>query len=226
MELSISGLARLTGKSERTIARWLKNGPLADLRANERGMYEVSDEKLLDLRPQDESTVILDHLIKIEKRLEQLTDIEQRLAAIEEATRAGPKKQIGAPKPAPVVTTSHERVLPLSKHPNRFQPYEIDTDGLVSATAFAKQHFPSPDPDDEEATKKHNGRIDAMVSRRCEKDNRLGAHKGNYLFGRARARFALDADGRAYFYEVFSDMAGFQRCDDCPHSEESPSSFE
>lgn len=90
MEASISDLARILGKSERTIARYLKNGQIAATR-RENGMYEVDETALLALRPHDENTLILQRLAEISA---QLGRIEQMLAGQQPYKQIAPRSRI------------------------------------------------------------------------------------------------------------------------------------
>jgi hypothetical protein len=97
MKLSISDMAHMVGKSDRTISRWLQEGgPLASAVRLENGLYEVAEGVLLAQMPQSTEVMILERLAAIE---EQLAAIREQLA------RAGPprpaEKQVAPPRARP-----------------------------------------------------------------------------------------------------------------------------
>src|SRR5882762_9772760 len=65
VERSLSEIARLVQKSERTIRRWIANGTIA-VAIRDNGTYEISEEEILKHRPADEYTAMLSHMRRIE----------------------------------------------------------------------------------------------------------------------------------------------------------------
>jgi len=93
MQRSLTEIARLCQKSERTIRRWIDDGVLTVSRLNN-GMYEIAEEEIAKKRgPGDMESLIL----------QRLAEIDERLQRIETMLLAQPIKQI-APRrsPAPV----------------------------------------------------------------------------------------------------------------------------
>lgn len=89
-------------------------------------------------------------------------------------------------------------------------------DGLVTATAFARLHFPAPGGLSDLETKRHEDKIAMRVKRQVEYGH-IPAKFGQWPSGKSYARWALDATGRARFYELNHEREGFQACDECPH---------
>jgi hypothetical protein len=73
-------------------------------------------------------------------------------------------------------------------------------DGLVIATAFAKQHG-----------------IAESTLKRVMNEGRLHAVSGSWLVGRTTVKWALDAPGRAQFYQMYHNHPKFIACPTCPH---------
>lgn len=197
MELSLSGIARITGKSERTIARWIQNRQIAATRLGN-GMYDVDEQALTRLRPQDENTLVLIHLEEIAARLDALeagqARLEQGLEAIQTMLSTRPFKQIAARQSsAPVLTSQHTENV-------------TQADGLEIATVFATRHFPAMSGE--------------QIGRMCQTLRENGSVpmiEGKYQVGKAPAKYALDAAGREAFYQVTHERDGFQPCLECPH---------
>ena len=128
MQLSISGLARLTGKSERTIARYLKDGPLAHCTRLDGGLYDVDETTLLQLRPQDIETTILQKLASIDERLER---IEEALSRRRDSVATRENKQVAAP------VRSDPYGLGRTEHPNQLSFPDVPTGELIPLATLA-----------------------------------------------------------------------------------------
>jgi hypothetical protein len=196
MKLSISDMARMVGKSDRTISRWLQEGgPLANAQRLEDGRYEIAESLLLAQMPQSTDVMIL----------ERLRAIEEQLAAIrEQLARAGPptqqEKQIAPPaqprpeRPVPALTITPAALPEMPE-------------GQEIATVFAGRHLPGYTGD----------QIARLIQTLREGSWAVPMIPGRYKMGKATAKWALDAAGREAFYNAIRERPGFKPCLSCPH---------
>ncbi len=99
--------------------------------------------------------------------------------------------------------TQQKHAVARSLAPQRASFASGDTlpDGFVSAMAFAGEHG-----------------IHEGTARKAIASGRLPAIQGKWKLGRAYVVNALDASGRARFYELYSENEHFTPCPECPHT--------
>jgi len=138
-----------------------------------------------------------------EEELAQLRDtLAQRPIALPAAPRSRRQQQpiLRPPAAAPVPT----RTRPSSESPLNANLGQLPGD-LVTLEAFALLHHVAVQ------TAKKALRLDDPSKAR------LTAVTGSWKVRCGHAKYALDAAGRARFYELWHDSPHFHRCPDCPH---------
>jgi hypothetical protein len=127
------------------------------------------------------------HELPLTARLEALEKRVQELERLVEDLGT-----TGAQAIAPVIT----RVRPA---PTAQEKSDLPAD-LIPASPFAAQHG-----------------IAESTFKKAIAAGRIAAQHGHWQYGRTIVTTALDATGRAQFYQLYQAWVDFIRCEDCPH---------
>jgi excisionase family DNA binding protein len=197
--LTIQEAARRLNISEKTLRRWvhIKKIPA---RLDE-GRYWFAERDinayLQAHQPHigEESIyeVVYARLDSIDTRLDEIQKAVERLTA-HLSTKETPKI-LKPPQPqysAKATVQEEQEEKPITS---------TLPDGLVIATAFAKQHG-----------------VPENTANKAIESGRLPVIRGQWKVGRASPTKAWDAEGRSKFYQEYHNSPNFIRCPDCPHS--------
>jgi hypothetical protein len=216
MEYTTAQIAVMTGRSERQVQRWLKDGKLP---AQHRygSVYEVDEHDLEPFLPRTITDSLVERIERIDdkvwrhddaistlqmNRQSMETSINEWQHSLHEALRSIEALEVRVselegklqerplttlrPAPAPYVTSSPGQASTL---PGDLVPLHLFYHGIPPST----------------------------VKRRI-RDGLLPAIEGEWKQGNHVIKFALDAEGRRRFYEMFqTDTGHFIVCDQCPH---------
>lgn len=203
MKATRTQLAAYVGKSERTIIRWLASGkwPHTQLPG---GLIEIDDSLLNPPEEQEEGT-ILATLARLEKKIDDLAVCVRQAPAQKGEQASKPPYRVHTEGRHGYTILEEGNISPDKKGEAAQQPQKSTMpEGLVGWRAFARIHNVSPGTVQKGI---ESGRLTIVEPK-----------KGDvWIVGRATVLGALDATGRARFYELWHNSGKWKDCPDCPH---------
>lgn len=118
--------------------------------------------------------------------------LERRVSELERGMQS--KVEPVTPPPVQVPTR------PAALRPTRLVSNGSLPGGLVALESFSKRHG-----------------IAITTAKKAAHSGRLTCVTGDWKSGQTRVKYALDADGRHRFIELFRNIASFTACPECPH---------
>jgi len=180
--------ARLLRVADKTIRDWLRKGRFPGAqRVKRNGIWQWS----IPLADIEAVRIEEEKTTESSGGLPMAPEVLSRLEAlerrVEELERANQHKATGTTSPLPALKLHKQSSDDLPSH-------------LVTFAQFAQLHG-----------------IAISTVRKAIDSERLPAVHGQWKQGRAIVKTALDANGRARFYELFHNNEHFVRCESCPH---------